>query len=64
MIVEQPQSPRECRPACAKGWALGSGRFRVKGHWFSSDLGQVTSHVTAWPIIGTLPYPSPNPRLH
>lgn len=40
-----------------KGWAFEPGRFGVKGHWFSSDLPQVTSplwvmvssHVTAWP---------------
>lgn len=39
----------ELRAAWWKGWALAkSGRFDVKGH------GQVTSHVTAWPIIDRL----------
>lgn len=59
MIVEQPWSPLEWRAAWRKGWASEPGRFGVRGHWFSSDLGQGTSHITAWPIIDSLLYRLP-----
>lgn len=55
---EVPVSTRVAlKVALWKGWAFEPGRFGVKGHGFSNDLGQVTSpfwvsvssQVAAWP---------------